>query len=269
MDKFFAVLFWKSLRRLINKSKNSWLSVTASMFAATLFLFLQSFMNLINSTEDNLYKLKYEEFVETFKLKEIFPQRGSIDIVNLYQKLTKKAEKRIWAIGMTNRHFIDQHKDSITKALQNHNIDIVIAFWNPTSTIESIINGKQKKHNMLDIQYALEDAASSNTNWEDSIKERQRKFKNHIEENSPLKGELRIVDLSHPTNFTCFVIDDELFFFPFLSGPESTNDPTIHCNITDGIGKRIYDHFDRVLNGNFIVDTVYHRKADENITDRL
>jgi len=301
MDKFFTKLFWKSLRFLINRSnivllivtalisflvfklaelsgqqgtflalsKASWLSVTASMFAATLFLFLQSFMNLINSAEDNIYRIKYDEFVEKFKLKQIFPQRGSTDILDIYKTLTGNAEKRIWAIGMTNRHFMTQHRENMTKALRDKPIDIIIAFWNPTTSLNSIINGEQKSHNMLDIQYHLEDGAPANSSWEETIKNRQREFRDHIKRNSPIKGELRIVNLSHPTNFTCFVIDDELFFFPFLSGPESTNDPTIQCCINDGVGKRIYDHFARILNGNLIVDTVYHRKADEDIVDRL
>ena len=309
MDKFFVKSFWHSLRILINKSNvvllvitviisflifkiaeisnqqgtfltlsnESWLSVTASMFAATLFLLLQSFINLINSSEENTYQRKYNEFVETYKLKNIYNQRGSTEIVDKYKKLIENAKKRVWAIGMTNRHLLEQHNEKIKQNLLNKNIDIVIAFWNPTSKINSKINGEYAEFNMLDIQHLLESSHVGDTDWEQQINNRQRNFKNHINLLQNIKGEIRIVNLSHATNFSCFLIDDDLFFFPFLSGPESTDDPIIQCAINDGIGARIYEHFNKILNGdylrddnnNIVMEIVYHRRANENIIDRL
>jgi hypothetical protein len=301
MDKYFSLLFWKALRLSIRRSNmvllvisfiisfllfkiaensdatgkfmglsdESWLSVTASMFAATLFLFLQSFIGLISATEENVYRQKYREYVDTFELRNIFSQRGAPDILAVYESIIRNATKRIWAIGMTNRHVIDQHTDSIVNAIRRHPIDVRIAFWNPASKIQIAHREEDKLASLIDIQCELEDGAAGHANWDSTIKGRQNRLKARVEESGSCEGMIRIINISLPSNFSCLVVDEDLFFFPFLSGPESTNDPIIHCSANGGIGKRVYEHFERIMESGLVSETIYHRDANEDIIDRL
>jgi len=62
-----------------------------------------------------------------------------------------------------------------------------------------------------------------------------------------MKGQWRIANVSCVTNFTCMIVDDDVFFFPFLSGPDSTNNPTVWCSATHGVGRAIVDHIEKLL----------------------
>lgn len=301
MDKFYVSMFWKSLRTVVHSSsviillltlamsyfmltiaqlaadngsfltisKISWLSVTGSVLASTIFLVIQSLTNAIKEGRDSTYKVSYISLVDQFGIKDVYQQRGSEAIRIKYKSLMSGCRDKMYAVGMSNRHFLEQHTDKILEALQKHSVDIVIAFWNPTSTMKIFSGNEIVDKNILDIQCLLENGASSAADWIGNITTRQIRLRDKVKELQNVTGELRIVNISHPANFTSLIIDDDVFFFPFLAGAESTNDPTLHCSASTGVGTSILQHFNRLFSDKEVCQTVYHRKNNENIIDRL
>jgi hypothetical protein len=294
MEKFYINSFWLSLKTIISKQKiiissllivmsmlllylaekttvdqkflylsqNTWLTVTGSILAAAIFNICELIISTLQKAENNIYKNFYSDFVGMYCMKKIFTQRGSPEIIQLYAELIRKAQKRIWAFGMTNRHFLDQNIDAILELLNEREIEIVISFWNPTVFLE---NGTESR-NIIDIQHLLEGTETS-TNWEKIIKERQSNIKRNI--HAEIKGEIKIINMAIPTNFSCFIIDDDVFFFPFLAGPESTNDPMMQCFANKGLGFNILTHYRKLLNKKEVTEIVYHQKNKINIIDNL
>lgn len=236
-------------------SRDSWQSVATSILAAAIFLFIQWIITLLQETEPILYKNSWNEFVNTFGLKKIYNQRGSREIQKLYSKLIQNAKYRIWAFGMTNKHFVHQHKDQVLKKLLKQNIDVVIGFWDPNTVITN--SKTQISKPIIDIQNYIENNTESK-NLQVIIEKRQKEFIKDLQKHK-VKGTLKIINISIPSNISCLIIDDDVFFFPFLSGPDSTNDPIINCCLENGIGKSVFEHFDQVLKKNELFDTVFEQ----------
>lgn len=218
-------------------SRASWFNVAGSLLATALFLFIQGLINLVRGAEEAVYKDKYQLFVEQHGLKDLFQQRGSGDAVHLYGRLIESARARVWAAGMTNRHFADQHSERLGDLLRARSVDVVVAFWEPRAFLITR-EPDGAKHRILSVQSTLEHSQAQE--WDTVVANTQRRIGQVV--GSPITGTLRILNISHVCNFSCLIIDDDVFFFPFLAGPDSTNDPTIHCRADIGIGKAIVDH---------------------------
>jgi|GEM_PF-5725721 len=289
INEFIVKLFWGTYKKLIDRSqiaaiiftcvitfmlflliekdkseiiygisRTSWMAIITSLLAAAIFLIIQWLVSLFEKVKPLIFQDTWHELVEKYGLKKIYSQRGSSEIVKQYDELIKNARNRIWAFGMTNKHFVEQHKSTITNLIKKKGVDVVIAFWNPKTKM--ILNENEIK-SIIGIQEIIEDNTES-INIEGKIKSRQKGFTNEIV-NVKIKGRIKIINISSPTNISCFIIDDEVFFFPYLSGPDSTDDPAFHCSASIGIGKRIYEHFINLLTKQELVECVYENDKNK------
>jgi hypothetical protein len=238
-------------------SKATWLSVCGSVFASFLFLCIQSALSALRGANSDVYRLAYDDLVEKHGVKTVFSQRGSEEVKALYKKLLTSPRRRIWAIGMTNKHFVEQHMSAVVSTLKTHEIDAIIAFWDPATTLAVKHNGG-KTRSIIEAQSALEGTPGSR--WDDVISTRQRRIVDAMS-GQAIRGQLRIVNISLTTSFSCFVIDDDIFFFPFLAHADSTNDPTIHCVATGSIGISLIAHFTKLLEHSEICATAFEQKG--------
>lgn len=286
MNEFFVRLYWATLRKIINKSnlmvlvltgiisylifclgeysrefsflsipKATWVAVTASVLASTLFFCIQSLINYLRDGEICTYKHFYERIIDGFGVKEIYDQRGCSEIKEVYKLQISESTKRIWAFGMTNRHFVDQHFNKIIELITSKDIDVLITYWNPSAYLVDESNGK--KSHILEIQQKLEGNAAYDADWKKSIEKDQARLIERVSKLAGTKGTLRVANITTPSNFSCLIIDDDIFFFPFLAGPESTNDPMLYCSGSVGIGKAIFTHFSKITNDSEVVKIVY------------
>ncbi|WP_437304472.1 hypothetical protein [Sorangium sp. So ce388] len=244
-------------------SKASWLSVCGGVFASFLFLCIQSALIALSTTNRDVYRAAFDDLVEKHGVKAVFSQRGSDDIKALYKKLLAAPHHRVWAIGMTNKHFVEQHLASLVDTLRKYEIDLVIAFWDPATTLTVKQNGGRSR-SIIEAQAALE--GSPGSRWDEVISKRQRRIVDAVN-GQPIRGEIRIVNISSVTSFSCFVIDDDVFFFPFLAHADSTNDPTIHCAAEGSIGNSIIEHFTKLLRHSDVCATAYRQKGSDVLVD--
>lgn len=294
MSKFFAQIFWVSLKFLLRKSKiasmfltcgisffillavvgrkepilgvpkESSLAVAGSLLAAALFLIIQWIISLVETAQSGLYEAKYAELVDKHGLKDVYAQRGGQEAVEAYRSLIRAASCRVWAVGMTNRHFIAQHVDSILKLLsEKSDVQVVIAFWDPRAKLLTPTH-TIKERCILDVQHLIEqNAISLDTTRVTPIGEREKEFVKRLSEMSEMRGSVEIINVSTVANFTAFLIDNDVFFFPFVSGPDSTNDPTIQCSAVNGIGVRIVEHLENIRKRTDISETVFERVKND------
>jgi len=224
------------LIELANVQDTIAISVLSSMMASILILIIYK---LLDAKKDTILKI-----YNKYGLKNLYSKKT--DATDDFSKKIMQAKNRIWAIGMTNKSFIKQQKENLNVILKKQdNIDIKIIYWNDCTLIE-----KQDKisKSIIDVQLALENQNSitctSDINSQNTIREIHNSIqilKQDIDENKYPKIEIGF--LSVPSSFSCLVIDDDIFFFPFLSGNESNISPMILCDAKKEVGKPIINHF--------------------------
>jgi hypothetical protein len=251
---------------VLNVSKAAMLGVSGSFFAASLFLLLQSLIDAVAGAKEDVYKRYYEAVADRYGVKALFSQRGGDDVISLYSRLIASARSRIWAVGMTNRHFLLQHEEPIIEALRSHRIDVRISFWDPDATIQA--------HGEATPLIGLQDLAETGgvragSDWSRVIKDRQRAFATSIAGAGPLRGAVRIMNSRSPAAFSCLIVDDDVFFFPFLAMPESTNHPTLHCGASSGVGRDVAKHVGLLFSNELLSTIVYHRADNEDRVNRI
>jgi len=229
-----------------------WQGVAASAFAAALV----SLFQLLATTTDNAERMFCENEELKFKksgLLEVFTQRGTAEASKCYDTRIRTARERIWAIGMTNGKLISDHGLAIIEAAKKHkSLDVIIAFWNPKAELIC----RDFSMPISDIQAMLENGSPRSTNTADQIETRQSTFQSDIVKQGKLQGRIRILNLCLPSNFTAFMFDEEVFFFPFLGAPTSAVTPTLLVANDEILGKGVLAHFQKLFQENDAISSL-------------
>jgi hypothetical protein len=266
-------------------SKAAWLGICGSIFASTVFWGVQAIIALFSKAKRDTYELTYKLIVEDIGLNTVYMLKGGDEACEQYKKAIARARKRIWAVGMSNRNFSRQHIGTILDLLKrNPSLDVVITFWNPDAYLSIEANSRTRHGEstrlqsegrppgllvtdptvirsgqgsssadlaglrlpVFVVQAMLEERAPDSAK---EIRDRQDELKNLIEkERSLIQGNLRILSLSMVTYISCMIIDQDVFFFPYLSGDDSNGSPMIYCDSSRGIGEQVAGHIDNILN---------------------
>ncbi|WP_151950683.1 hypothetical protein [Aliarcobacter butzleri] len=215
------------------------LSVLSSIIASILILFCYRFFDGKDRINTKIFK--------KFGIKDLYSKKT--DAVDDFTDCIKNAKKRVWAIGMTNGAFIREQKDNIANTLErNDGLDVKIVYWDDCTKVIKRDNNKS----IIDIQKALESQLSinclndiSDSNSIQTIQGSivQLKAKISVEH----QERVEIGFLSIPSSFSCLLIDNDLYFFPFLCGKESNISPMIRCHAKKDIGQPIVKHFEHIF----------------------
>jgi len=240
---------------ILYDDKGLTLSLLGSILAGSIvFLTIQFFSKLLLSSTKVSNEIYYKDMFIDNGLETIFDKRG----INIeYAKRISKSKKRIWAIGMTNGNLIKHQLENILKQVAfRKEMDVIISFWAPNTILNSNSSPATfQPVSIINQQLKIEDGKTISpniiTDRIDSIKKRYEAVK------TSKTGNLKILESSLPSSFTCFIIDEDIFFFPYLSTVESTSSPTILCNINRGIGKVIFEHFEITLKSSKVSKELY------------
>ena len=182
-------------------------------------------------------------------------QRGSTEIVSFYRRVVATARTRIWAIGMTNKHFVEQHLDTVLEVVESRSVDFVLAFWDPESLVTMSNGGRP--WSIVELQSCIEGAADGSEQWARVVKDREVRVVERVEQLSRLRGTVRILRVTLPTSISCLVVDDSVFFFPFLARADSTNDPAIYRSAEGTVGSALVEHFEGVFEDKRVTKQVF------------
>lgn len=232
---FFIILALLTIITVITNSgtEDKSIFITAvlpSIVASLVIIFVYQLIDAKEKTIVDIYN--------QFGLKNIYVKKA--DATADFKDDIRKAKQKIWAIGMTNKSFLRDQTDNIVKALEKKELDIKIVYWN-----DCVQMGKKEEicNSIIDIQSALEKNSESinplNTiqDINTAIKRLQSKVHGEVQDF------VEVGFLSTPSSFSCLVVDDNVYFFPFLNSCESNITPFLLCDANKSIGKAIIDHF--------------------------
>ncbi len=212
-------------------------AIICSIVASIIILIIY---NLIDKKKETII-----DIYNKFGLTNLYEKKT--DAVADFNKALKKCKQRVWAIGITNKAFIKQQKNSFNNLIENNcSIDIKIVFWDDCS---KIVKNNEVNKSIIDVQLALENQLSISCfndireqNLYIDIISTLKEINNEIKEE--FKKNIEIGFITSPSNFSCLVIDDNIFFYPFLSTGESNLTPMISCDADGIIGKSILEHYE-------------------------
>lgn len=211
---------------LLTLSREVWIAIVTSFAASALFAFIAAIsaaMALSSPTREDSFFLELHD-----ELGIISGRSHRVDYLQQYQDLIRRARRRIWALGITNKAFLNTHRtELLQKATEK--IDVVIMFLDPDAKLTA---GALAQVPLLSVQEKLEGGQSTG-----SIADVRARL-------GPLMAasHVRAMLISTPTQFSCLVIDDDVFFFPFTAPAVSSHQPMLHVRADRVVGSAIVGH---------------------------
>lgn len=232
--------------RLFGMSRVTLLAVGSSMLASTIFWILHELLSLLKTTPEKVESEYFERLQKSAGIHSVHPQRGGEDAQRAYSRMIARARNRIWAVGMTNGAFVDQHFEKlISRCRERRGIDARICYWDYECQL-NLPSGKTIE--LFEAQERLEKGVeTSGVEWNAKMREQLGKVLGRLDSEDDLRSAIRVFLFAIPTNISVLVVDDDLFFFPFLSNSASNFDPHIHCSASCGVGGRIVGHYEKIM----------------------
>ena len=287
MKKHFSLLFWRAFSQLLRKaqwvaivllmlaayfavaltdgvseawhagalSKDVTLRLAGSLLSSAVFLFLVQVVTAIRDAPTSAESTYFKAMHDQFGIREAFEHRGEPAALDRYRKALQRASRRIWAIGMTNRRFVSSHADAVHQALRRSSeMDVKLIFTDEAL----VLSWDEVSINAIELQTQLEDKApgAGSPKYLSSF---VQKFKDA--HGSSDVGHLQILKLRSSCQFTCFVIDDDVFFFPMLARHGSAQDPTILVDARGVLGGALLHHFESLFRSAIACACIYDNRA--------
>jgi len=230
------------------------LKVVGSLLASAVFLLVMNLLLALKHAPASVEQKYFESIHGGFGIKDIYRQRGGADALALYEKLLDGASSRIWAI--TNRRFVNSHFYRLEPALNcSVSIKIKIVFADPSFEV-SWAGGRDTG---INLQMRLEQQATPETKWKQYFEDGPLETLRQLPSGANV-GDLEVMILRSICFSTCFVIDDDVFFFPMLAGVDSGQDPTIHVGAHSVLGRCVIKHMECIFHSSEYCELIYSNK---------
>lgn len=231
--------------RIWNFEKAVALSIMVSIAASAIFFFIVEFFRFLfdRALSKELQKLKMLE--ETHGIEKIYLSKSEPEVINDYKSTISNAKKRIWALGLSNNQFVEQHLASIKDRMHKHNdLDVRVVFFDPDARVS-------RKEEIVD--YPLVNLFDYPHNIYESNKREYDIYKFSKKITSDKEVQVKAYFALIPSYFSMMVVDDKVFFFPFLVLPEdASSNPVMVINANTKFGNRLVDHVEHLTSNSFL-----------------
>jgi hypothetical protein len=229
-------------------SKAIWMAISGSVLASAIFAFFFGGINYFRAAKEKMEENYFKKYHNGFGIKSIYSQRGNEEVSKEYSDLLKNAKSRIWAIGIDNHNFCNDHIDILKHKFQTKaSIDILVCFLSTDSKIK--LHPNQSNEQEIEMSNAfnkLSDGIDKNMNL--ATTERINSLINNFKPITERAGRLRIFELTSSTFFTSFIIDDDVFFFPYVcTSNELSKTPIIQVSANSILGEHIIKHYEKIF----------------------
>lgn len=227
--------------RILNFDRNVLLSIVASLSASgAFFLVVESFRSwnesIISRDADRLKKIE-----ETLGIKGVFTSKSQAEAIAEYKKRINDAKSRIWAVGLSNNQFLEQHSAVIKVRKQSHPfLDVRVFFFDPDALVSSV-PANLPSHPLINLFDFPKQVYMSEKRANDA-----RHFAQRIIADTATGATVHFALI--PSYFSLMIVDDIAFFFPYLMAPEdASSNPMMMVDTKGEIGSRLVEHVQQLL----------------------
>jgi hypothetical protein len=225
-------------------SKAGVLAVLGSSLASVLFFIFHGLLSAIQETPRTVGEQFTQRVRDHFGIVDVFQQRGGEVATEQYRSLLKTAKRRVWAIGITNRRFLQNHYRFLPDVLRrSKDMDIRVVFGDPGVVLT---HDDGTRESLIAVQNSLERQPGQGTDWVQFVDSEIERLA-QLPKKDDHTGSVIAYKVCSISFFTCFVIDDDVFFFPMLVRGDSVQDPTIRTLGDSVLGNCILGHLDAMF----------------------
>lgn len=239
----FLVIIWILLwvqslgqgARVWGLNRDVAIGVLASVAASCAFYAVLETGIHISDSSGRAELTRLSRFEDQYGISDALLNKSGDNAIELYRKSIQEAKIRVWAMGISNNQFIDQHWTNIkARKLQEPLLNVTVLFFDPESTVSRIgIQEGTPLINLFDFPEATynSDKRASNVH----------KHSREIALDS-IRPSVYLVTL--PSYFSMMVVDDRVFFFPFLAiAEDAASHPILVLDANKNLGERLVKHF--------------------------
>lgn len=256
---------------------DSLIPIIASLLGSIVFFVFAELWLSFRKANNDVFRMYHDTLFEKFGICSVNSQRGYEDAVRDYDALISKATRRIWAVGITNNRLTNQYSQIMVNKLRRHSIEILIAFLDNDAAVcrTNDPSNSRRSADIIDtlptVHHRLEKGMIKNGVYGEAgsqimgnIEKLEEMFKSIPRQE--MIGSVSIYKIISVTYFSCFVIDDQLFFFPMLTRNDSGQDPMIKVSTKEHLGRAIIECLERMFNFPPYTRRVYHRSSERDTT---
>ncbi len=124
--------------RIANFDKTVLLAMLTSVAASGAFFIVIETFRLITDKSQAQLRTRLARFETEFGLIDIFHSKSQNEAIQAYTAAVADSTFRIWAIGISNNQFLDQHSHSIkVRRTLYPDLDLRVYFFDPDATVSS------------------------------------------------------------------------------------------------------------------------------------
>lgn len=216
-----------------------WIGLVGSVSASGIFFSVSE--SLRWSFDSSVYRQhqRLQYFERHVGLIDFFDQKGSDSANSDYSNAIKKAEYRVWAFGISNGEFINEHLDTIIqKKKKLATLDVCICFVDPDTKI--VLHGDCEQADLSFVQ--LFDTMRSTTIAVDDV---QRVRIGAAIVNKAAAEASVAIDVKAVTSagyISAMVVDNVIYVFPFTAvSKDNTRTPYMKISVDSQLGIAFYD----------------------------
>lgn len=131
---FIWILHWaQSLPpsgQILNLSRDVAIGILGSIAASCAFYSALELLLYLSDASGRAELARIKRFEEQYGISDVLLNKSGDNAIGLYQSSIKEARTRVWAMGISNNQFIDQHWDRIKiRKMENPTLEVKILFF--------------------------------------------------------------------------------------------------------------------------------------------
>lgn len=226
--------------RVLNFERPVLLSIMTSVAASAAFFAVIETLRYFSDQKTAAITQRLERFEKELGIRDVFSSKSEREIVRKYKRAVAGARTRVWAVGLSNNQFLEQHSDTIKQQRRAHaNLDVRVHFFDPAATVSNAPAGISSLPliNLFDFPTSLYQS--------DKRKSAARAFAARILADTELRA--RVFFILVPSYFSLMIVDEIAFFFPYLAAPEdASSNPMMMVDTAGEIGIRLVQHVEQL-----------------------
>lgn len=226
--------------RILNLQPMVLLSILASVAASSAFFTIVEVFRALTERASAKEAARLERFEKELGIKDVFSSKSQREIIKIYKEAVSNAQSRIWAVGLSNNQFLEQHQTTIK--LRRHAypaLDVRVHFFNPDAEVNEKGLGftDYPLINLFDFPKSIYKS--------DKRKNDAREFAKDILSDKGISA--RVFYILLPCYFSLMIVDETAFFFPYLAAPEdASSNPMMMVSTSGEIGTRLVQHVEQL-----------------------
>lgn len=220
--------------------RTSWLSIMTSVAASGTFLVAVEVYRALADRHAREQAARLHRLEVELGIRDVFSSKSDGNIIAAYKVAMANARSRVWAMGLSNNQFLEQHSATLKARRRLHpNLDIRLYFFDPDATVTSAKQAIKSLPlvNLFDFPRSIYKSEKRSAD--------AKNFVEKVQADSELLA--RVYAVLSSSYFSLMIIDDDAFFFPYLAAPEdASSHPMLMVNTRGEIGRRLVQHVEQL-----------------------